>query len=84
MEKQIDESVLKRVKTLCENLLMHYCIDSATMSKAKYLTMMYLNKNGYTYSRVKCDYENNPPDSIYSQKLIIQFFEREYVYKIVI
>ena len=44
METKIDESVLAHLKTLCKNLLTGDLINRVTMSKAKYLVMMHLDK----------------------------------------
>ena len=60
---------------MCYEVLLMGIIDSKSMNQAKIITHRYLVENGYEIHEVKCDLENNPPESIDIHRINIDIFE---------
>lgn len=78
MAKKIDENVLEKVRLKCYEVALNGFINSKTMKEVKETAENYLNINGYVFNFVKCDLENNPPNIIDQNKMIIEIFESDF------
>lgn len=76
--KKIDEETLKRLKLICYEVALMGVIDAQTMSEVKAAAEQYLDYKGYTHFKVKCDYEINSPDVIDSNKMYVDFYQKEF------
>lgn len=76
MPEKITANTLERLKDLCTEVMAFQPIDAESMKKAKYLAEAYLYASGYDVLLVKCDLENNPPDVIDRNIMVIDVFER--------
>jgi hypothetical protein len=78
MAKKIDETVLEKVRLKCYEVALMGIINEQTMEEVKEVAFTYLSNNGYERISVKCDFENNPPDIIDRNNMIIEIFESEF------
>ncbi len=76
MIQKIDYITLEKVRALCYENLLFEMINQTTMHQAKYITGTYFHiNNEYKVNRIKCDYENNPPNVIDSGRVLIYVWE---------
>lgn len=78
MTKKIDNSILEKVKLLCYDVLLGEQIDEKTLTNTKNIARQYLDSKGYKIINIKCDWENNPPDVIDRNEVIIDITEEEF------
>lgn len=78
MAKKIDKEVLEEVRLKCYEVALMGIINEETLRKVKEVAENLLNNRGYVIDRVKCDFENNPPEVIDRNHVKIEIFEREF------
>lgn len=76
--KKINENTLEHLKIVCYEVALSGLIDEQTMTEVKEAAENYLNENGYTDFKVKCDYEINSPEVIDSNKMYVDFMQKEF------
>lgn len=73
--KKIDKNTLEKLQLRCYEVALMGIIDSQTMAELKVLCEKYLAENEFNIDYVKCDFENNPPDVIDRNSIIIDISE---------
>lgn len=73
--KKIDKNTLEALKIVCYEIALAGMIDKQTMTDIKRVAEKFLLVNGYDINWVKCDLENNPPDSIDHNQLVVDISE---------
>lgn len=73
--KKIDNNTLETLQLRCYEVALMGIIDSHTMAELKVLCEKYLAENDYNIDYVKCDFENNPPEIIDRNHIIIDISE---------
>jgi hypothetical protein len=76
MAKKIDNKILEHVKLLCYEVVLGEMIDQETRNNAKNTAAKFFKENDYSINWVKCDQENNPPDVVDSNRMIINVSEQ--------